>query len=148
MGKKNCKQRGRPQNPAGDYAEKIFEEGLKLLLKSDSFFRNYHHARKNGELDKIQIDFLLFCGNEKDALIAIPFQIKGGGHAREAIEQHWQKHPGVAPFGITGKDKEKPLRVAKRVQNRAYRYIRNLFLRNPALRKRTEKLFPKTQTPT
>ena len=135
MGKKRIK-REILQHPAGDEAEQVFEEGLKALIELDPFFKGWHHARKNGELDGIQIDYLVFCGNEGDVLIAIPYQIKGGNHASEAIEKHWKKHPGIAPFSIKMQDKENPVRVAIRVQRRSYRYIRNLLLRTPYLQKR------------
>ena len=134
----------KPPHPSGGPAEQMFEDGLKFLMRINPLFQGYQHAKKDGELDKQQVDFLVFMGHENYVHIIIPYQVKGGNRAGAAIAEHLSKNPGVAPFRISKKDTTE--RIAERVQKSSYRYLRRFFLDNPSVRKLVEEAMRTSNT--
>ena len=101
--------------PAFD-AEQVTEEALKIL-KETNIICEFHHSKKNGELDVDGIDFLIFLNNG----LCLPLQVKGS-HFKQ--KQHPRKHPHIRFILIVKRNK--PKIIAKKLKRLIDKISRNL----------------------
>lgn len=108
--------------PAFD-AEQVAETALKSL-KETNVIREFHHSKKNGELDADGVDFLIFLNNG----LCIPFQVKG---ARFKANQHLRKHPHIRFILIVKRNKPEIIaKKLKRLVTKISEKVKDLYFPN------------------
>lgn len=95
--KKNC----------GDEAELKTDQALQLLQHEWSEIISYRHSAKNGELDALHIDFLIFLRSR----LAMPLQVKS---SIRGLREHIAKYPYIVAIVVTRRDT--PECIAKRIK--------------------------------
>lgn len=103
--------------------EQVAESALKLL-KTTNVICEFHHSKKNGELDADGIDFLIFLNNG----LCIPLQVKGA-HFKQ--NQHLRKHPHIRFILIVKRNQPKIIaKKLKRLIEKISEKTRDLYFTN------------------
>jgi DNA-binding NarL/FixJ family response regulator len=91
----------------GDEAEAKADRALQLLREEWTEIVSYRHSAKNGELDTLHTDFLIFLRSR----LAMPLQVKS---SIRALREHIEKYPHIIAIVVTRRDT--PECVAKRIR--------------------------------
>lgn len=94
-----------------EFEEKAIR-ALALLSKEWREIITYHHSKKDGEVDILHTDILIFLKSN----FAFPLQIKS---TRGAARKHDKKYPHIISIFVRGRDSEK--KIANIIKHRILR---------------------------
>ncbi|KKU15152.1 hypothetical protein A3A20_01125 [Candidatus Wolfebacteria bacterium RIFCSPLOWO2_01_FULL_45_19] len=115
----------------GDETELKVDRALQILTREWDEVVSYHHSSKNGELDVLHTDFLIFLRSR----MAFPLQVKSSsGGAR----QHIKRYHYITVIAVRRNHDER--HISSRIRALILRYYRDIRLRSAEADLRRDKV--------
>lgn len=111
------------QKDIGWLAEMKTQQALEFLSREWDEIVVFYHSPRNGELDKLHIDFLILLRSR----LSLQLQIKS---AVGALKRHHKKYPHI--IGIVVKKKDSPRKIADHIQRLILRLYKKAQDRRPS----------------